>query len=142
MTVLTPFPSPKERGESGYLLSFLSAFLESFLSVSSCQRCLTISRKRRRAAFRCAISSKVNSCGNIIYKNKKSVNRRCYHKCWKADCCIALRLYDTFTDYIVKNVFLLEISPTLMVTVQRYAKKNNLQVFCRLFFEYFFEGID
>ena len=27
-----------------------------------------------------------------------------------------------------------------MVTVQRYAKKNNLQVFCRLFFEksYFF----
>ena len=62
------------------------------------------------------------------------------HKCWKADCCIALRLYDTFTDYIVKNVFLLEISPTLMVTVQRYAKKNNLQVFCRFFLNIFFEG--
>ena len=59
--VLTPCPSPKERGESGYLLSFLSAFLERFLSVSSSQRCLTISRKRRRAAFCCSRSSVVNS---------------------------------------------------------------------------------
>gem|GEM_PF-4848727 len=82
--ILTPFPSPKERGEMGdcFLLIFLNAFLERFLSVSSCQRCLTISRKRRRAAFRCAISSEVNSCLNIRYKNKKSVSGGCSNKCW------------------------------------------------------------
>ena len=49
------------RSGSGFpfLLIFLNAFLQRVLSVSSCQRCLTISRKRLRAAFRCAISSEV-----------------------------------------------------------------------------------
>ena len=71
------------RGRLSLLLIFLIAFLERFLSVSSCQRCFTISRKRRRAAFRCAISSVVKiSCVNIIYKNKKSVSGGCSHKCW------------------------------------------------------------
>ena len=59
------------RGRLPFLLIFLNAFLERFLSVSSSQRCLTISRKRLRAAFRCAISSEVkNSCLDISIKIK------------------------------------------------------------------------
>ena len=44
-------PLEGARGRFPFLLIFLNAFLQRVLSVSSCQRCLTISRKRLRAAF-------------------------------------------------------------------------------------------
>ena len=70
-------PLEGARGRLSLLLIFLIVFLQRVLSVSSCQRCLTISRKRLRAAFWRSRSSVVISGLNIRYEIKKSVSGCC-----------------------------------------------------------------
>lgn len=69
------------------------------------------------------------------------MSRGCQHKHWNADCLHAItERAPPHGLYREKNNDSWIITPILMLTLQRYAKKNNLQVFCRLFLNIFFEG--
>jgi len=62
-------------------------------------------------------------------KNKKTVNRGCSNKelCF---CCIVLRLYDPFTDYIVeKYVTAIYNYSSQFERYKSTNNKNNIQIF-------------